>query len=386
MKKSFIILLIIFLSSIVLISNGCQSTNNAIKESKPEFYDKAISQFPEYDSKILKKSPEEYLTKEGIFSLILNQAINYYNQAVSNEDIDLLIQAGEMFYYVYANIGSNVAEMYLNKIREYKQKKIVEYTNIALKYEKNKDIITAASYWGKILKIDPNNKQAKEFFAKNNETIKKEIQKYLENAKKLLENQRFDEAEKLYKTVLLFDPKNVEAQNGIQKVKEEKEKAALNYFNKGKEAFEKKDYNSAQKFFKLALDLGYDKKAIKNYLDKIEIILNIEKYYQSCLDAYNKKEFFVAEDFAKKVINLDPNYKDIKDLYEKIKKGIEDTLLAWYNQAVELYNQKAYDKALELFQKIAKYNPNYKDIQNYIQMCNAKLQALSGSSSSGSSG
>ncbi|MFN4151327.1 MAG: hypothetical protein ACK4IX_10325, partial [Candidatus Sericytochromatia bacterium] len=30
------------------------------------------------------------------------------------------------------------------------------------------------------------------------------------------------------------------------------------------------------------------------YLDKIDLILNIDKYYQSCLDAYNKKDYFEA--------------------------------------------------------------------------------------------
>jgi len=383
MKKNFFISIIIILSIFLLLLSSCQTATSSIK-ADPEMVKKAKAKYSEYDLTILKKSPVEFLTIDGILSSILNQSIDLYNTAIANEDYDMLYQAGLGFLYVwvYTN-GSKVAEEYLDKIREFKRKKLSDYIALAQKYEKNKDIITAASYWGKVLKIDPENKQAKEFFAKNNEIIKKEIQKYLENAKKLLENQKFDEAEKLYKTVLLFDPNNLEAKNGIQKVKEEREKAALSYFNKGKEAFEKKDYNTAQKYFKLALDLGYDKKAIKPYLDKIDIILNIEKYYQNCLDAFNKQDYFAAENYAKKVLNLDPNYKDINELYSKIQKGINDTLLAWYNQAVELFNQKVYDKALELFQKIAKYNPNYKDVQNYIQMCTAKLQALSSSSSGG---
>ena len=383
MKKNFFISIIVILSIFLILLSSCQTATSSIK-ADPEMVKKAKAKYSEYDLTILKKNPVEFLTIDGILSSILNQSIALYNTAIANEDYDMLYQAGLGFLYVwvYTN-GSKVAEEYLDKIREFKSKKLSDYIALAQKYEKNKDIITAASYWGKVLKIDPENKQAKEFFAKNNEIIKKEIQKYLENAKKLLENQKFDEAEKLYKTVLLFDPNNLEAKNGIQKVKEEREKAALSYFNKGKEAFEKKDYNTAQKYFKLALDLGYDKKAIKPYLDKIDIILNIEKYYQNCLDAFNKQDYFAAEDYAKKVLNLDSNYKDINELYSKIQKGINDTLLAWYNQAVELFNQKVYDKALELFQKIAKYNPNYKDVQNYIQMCTAKLQALSGSSSGG---
>lgn len=374
---------IIFLISILIITFflffSCQSSKTAIK-ADPEMIKKAKAEYPEYDAAVLNKSPTEFLSEEGILTIILNQSITMYNNAIANEDYDLLYEAGLGFFYVwvYSN-GSKVAEEYLNKIREFKLKKLAEYIALAKKNEKNKDIITAASYWGKVLKIDPKNKEAKEFFEKNKEVIKKEIQKYLENAKKALEKKNFDEAEKLYKSVLLFDPNNIEAKNGLEKVSEERKKTATYYFNKGKEAFDKKDYSTATKYFKLALDLGYDKKAIKPYLDKIDIILNIEKYYQSCLTAFNNKDYFTAEDFAKKVINLDPNYKDINDLYTKIKNGIESILLSWYNQAVELYNQKAYDKALELFQKIAKYNPNYKDVQSYIQSCQAKLQALSGS-------
>lgn len=375
MKKVNLLLITIF--CVLLMSAGCQSSSSAIK-TDPEMIKKALAEYPEYDSDIFKKDPVEFLTSDGIFQSILNQSISLYNTAIANEDFDLLMQAGYGFIYVYGYTGSKVAKEYLDKIRSFKEKKLAEYIALAQKYEKNKDIINAAIYWGKVLKIDSNNKAAKEFFSRNKELIKKEIEKYLENAKNLLEKHKFEEAEKLYKTVLLFDPNNIDAKNGLQKVKEEREKAAINYFHKGKESFEKKDYVQAQKYFKMALDLGYDKKIIKDYLEKIDLILNIEKYYQSCIDAFNKKDYFVAEDFAKKVINLDPNYKDIKDVYDKIKKGIEDTLLSWYNQAVELYNQKAYDKALELFQKIAKYNPNYKDVQSYIQNCMAKIQALSG--------
>lgn len=384
-KKIFVFLMTIFLS-ILLLSASCQSTKSSISSQKSEFYKKAIEEYPEYNSEILKKSPEEFLTEEGIFSLIINEAISLYNSAIANEDLDLLFQAADMFFYVYGRTGSLIAKSYLDKIREYKQKKLVEFTNLALKYEKNKDIINAARFWGKVLKLDPKNKKAKEFFEKNGELIKKEIKRYLEDAKELLNKKKFDEAKKLYKTILLFDPNNFEAKEGLKKVEEEKTKLAEQYFNKGVEAFNKKDFLNAQKYFNMALDLGYDKKVIKIYLEKIDMYLNIEKYYQNCIDAFNKQDFFLAEDYAKKVINYDPNYKDIKELYDKIKQGIENILLSWYNQAIELFNQKIYDKALELFQKIAKYNPNYKDVQNYIQMCTAKLQALGGSSSSSGSG
>jgi len=381
MKKVLFLVIVILLLSFFSLSS-CQSSTNTIKADQ-EMVKKAKTEYPEYDSSVLSKSPTEFLTTEGIFTLILNQAIEMYNKAVATEDFDLLEQAGYGFFYIYGYTGSNIAKEYLNKIRNFKTKKLEEYISLAKKYEKNKDIITAASYWGKVLKIDKDNKEAKAFFEKNKELIKKEIQRYLSEAKKFLEKKKFEEAEKLYKAVLLFDPNNLEAKTGLEKVKQEKGKLALDSFNKAVAAFNIKEYNQAQKLFKLALDLGYDKKKIKEYLDKIDLIMNIEKYYQSCIDAFNKKDFFTAENFAKKVINLDSNYKDIKDLYQQIQKGIEDTLLSWYNQAVELYNQKAYDKALELFQKIAKYNPNYKDIQSYIQSCQAKLQALSGSGSGG---
>ncbi|MFN3412061.1 MAG: tetratricopeptide repeat protein [Exilispira sp.] len=386
MKKINLILLFLIFIFLLSIFTSCISSQNSIKDNikaDKELIKKATSEYPEYKADTLNKNPIEFLTEEGIFLIILNQAIKDYNTAIANEDFELLEKAGYSFFYVYGYTGSMVAKEYLDKIRNYKSKKLEEYIALAQKFEKSKEIIIAATYWAKVLKIDPDNKNAREFFSKNKELINNEIQKYLQNAKKLLENKKYDDAEKLYKTVLLFDPNNIEAKNGIQKLNEEKVKAANDYFNKGKEFFEKKDYKQAQKYFKLALEIGYDKKAINVYLDKIDLILNIDKYYQSCLDAYNKKDYFEAEIFAKKVMDLDPNYKDIKELYNKIKKGIDETLLSWYNQAVELYNQKAYDKALELFQKIAKYNPNYKDIQNYIQSCMAKLQALSSSSGSG---
>ena len=64
-------------------------------------------------------------------------------------------------------------------------------------------------------------------------------------------------------------------------------------------------------------------------------------------------------------------------LNAKIKKAIEDKILTMYNNAVELYNQKRYQEALDIFKKIAEYNASYQDVQYYIQNSIAKIESLS---------
>jgi len=47
---------------------------------------KAKSEFPEYDSQLAYKVPQEFLSDEEIYKLILDAAISLYKQAVSNSD------------------------------------------------------------------------------------------------------------------------------------------------------------------------------------------------------------------------------------------------------------------------------------------------------------
>jgi len=77
-------------------------------------------------------------------------------------------------------------------------------------------------------------------------------------------------------------------------------------------------------------------------------------------------------------MKLDPNYKDIKDLYQKIKNQIIKKIEELYQKGIDLFNKKLYKEALEIFSQIALYDPNYKDISEYIEACKAKIQALTG--------
>lgn len=376
-KRKAELFAIFFIVFFVFLSFFSCSTTDSAKKTNPVYEQQAKNEFSEYDSRILKKEPEEFLVDQDIYLIILRQAIDMYNEAIKTEDFDLLDQAGKYFYYVYGKTGLQSAKDYLLKIREYKSKKLASYIASAKKSEKNKDIITAAVFWGKVLRLDPSNKEAKEFFKKNKAVIEQEVKKNLEKAKKYVDQGKFTQAEKLYNSVLLYDPDNQEAKAGLEKIKKMKEELAKSNFKKGVDYFNKKDYDNAIKCFKLALSYGYDKNAINIYLDKIEIILNIEKYYQKALDAFNNQDYFAAYDFSQEVIRLDPNYKDIKELNAKIKKAIEDKILTMYNNAVELYNQKRYQEALDIFKKIAEYNASYQDVQYYIQSCIAKIESLS---------
>lgn len=344
----------------------------------PDLIQKAEKEFPEYDKNIPYNEPLEFLTIDDIYQMIIDTAISMYKQAVNNVDFDLLKKSGEYFYFVYARTGSDIAKNYLIKIREFKDKKLKEYINLAKNYEKKKDLLTAAVFWGRVLKLDKNNNEAKEFFKKNKDLIEKEINKYLSNAESLISKNKFFDAEKLLKTVLLLDQENVKAKELLNKIDEEKKKLAESNFKKGVDAFNKKDYDNARKFFKLALDYGYNKTKINEYLEKINVLLNSEKLYQSVLDFIKKEDFFNAAKSAQELLKLDPNYKDIKDLYQKIKEKIIAKLEEMYNKAIELFNQKMYQEALDLFKQIAQYDPSYKDIEDYIEACKAKIDALTG--------
>jgi len=374
--KKFYISLIFFIFSFLNFFS-CSSVSMSEKIDQ-NLVSKAKSEFPEYDSQLAYKVPQEFLSDEEIYKLILDAAISLYKQAVSNSDFELLKKAGEYFYYIYSRTGSSIAKDYLLKIREFKANKLKEYINLAKNYEKKKDIITAAVLWGKILQIEPNNQEAKDFFSKNKTIIDKEIENYLKNAEIYIANGKFSSAEKLLNTVLLFDKNNVKANELLKKINEEKQKLATQNFNKGVELFNKKDYDNAAKYFKIALEYGYDKNKINSYLDRINSIILSEKLYQNCLEAYNKGDFFNAAKIAQDLMKLDPNYKDIKDLYQKIKNQIIKKIEELYQKGIDLFNKKLYKEALEIFSQIALYDPNYKDISEYIEACKAKIQALTG--------
>ncbi|MCX8058493.1 MAG: tetratricopeptide repeat protein [Spirochaetes bacterium] len=368
---------IIIIFIILFTFDSCKLYSNYTKIDST-YVEKAGKEFPEYNSSIAYDDPFEFLTAEDIYQMILDTAISMYRQALNNTDFDLLQKSGEYFFYVYARTGSDLAKEYLLKIRDFKEKKLKEYINLAKNYEKKKDLLTAAIFWGRVLKLDKNNKEAKEFFNKNRDLIKKEIDKYLVNSENLISKNKFSDADKLLQTVLLLDPENIKAKELLNKIDEEKKKLAEANFKRGVDAFNKKDYENARKFFKQALDYGYNKNKVNEYIVKIDIILNAEKLYQSVLDFMKKEDYFNAAKSAQELMKLDSSYKDIKELYQKIKDKIASKIEEMYGKAVDLFNQKMYQEALDLFKQISQYDPNYKDIEDYIEACKAKIEALTG--------
>jgi tetratricopeptide (TPR) repeat protein len=105
--------------------------------------------------------------------------------------------------------------------------------------------------------------------------------------------------------------------------------------------------------------------------------------YRDAVDAFRKKEYQKALILFEKLKYMDSSYNQkkvsryIEICNQKIKEEEEKQKLeADYNKAVKYFKLALYDQAIELFEKIDKQHPNYKDTSKYLKQANKRKKLL----------
>ena len=105
----------------------------------------------------------------------------------------------------------------------------------------------------------------------------------------------------------------------------------------------------------------------------------LDEWYQEAIKEMNNKEneqSNINAEIVFDVINtINPNYKKCNDC---IKNCQENKLNIWYNEAVNKMKKKhnidSYKSAIEIFNRIIKIDPNFKDVTEKIDDCNERIK------------
>jgi len=193
-----------------------------------------------------------------------------------------------------------------------------------------------------ILEQDPNNNLAnkldnrlavlkKELQTKEEKAaFKKKIDRLLNDTQKLLEDNKFQEAETLRKSILDLDPSNRLAQDLEEKIKEREEEKKLNdkvsnLISMAEAAINSKLFDSAEKYRQEIIQLDPKNKDVAKLKETIlkkekeEFNKQVEELISRATNAIDKGQLDYAEDLRQEVAKLDPTNPRVKELINKIK-------------------------------------------------------------------
>lgn len=243
----------------------------------------------------------------------------------------------------------------------------------------------AIQSWNQALALDPDNKavkaQLKNMRAEKDETLKA----YVKQGDEELRLGNYQKAEKQYRKALEIDPSFTEAKQKIKNSRDRRIKVLKNLIRDATALADSKKYTEAIQAFEEVLALDPRRKAAK---DRIFSLRNerrnqVDKYIAQGLAAAKAGKSKEAGKKFNAALNIDPTNararRELKKATGVKKAAVVQTyenVQNLYFEGMKHYTQDNLDKALSVWQKAKKLNPNDQKIKKAIAKVKTKLEFL----------
>ncbi len=299
-------------------------------------------------------------------------------------------------------VEAQKSEMEYNKNLE-----LMLHLQAAREYHNKAKYLEAIQEWSKALMIDPDNVEAKEGLARDKELLRlqqlrQKIDALISRGIDYYVNRKYYEAKDMFLEVLKLEPNNKTAKEYLEKIEKALaelarlksiEDEAEKHFILGLNYFNKKEYESALEEFNITLEIKPDHQKAIEYKNKVLEILKklkekqekekytlIQKLLAEGIKYYQLGEYELAIEKFKKVLELDPENKYAKEYLRlaiqalQLQKESEITEDSPYyvivknleKEGLKYLDKNEYQFALHYFKQIKELFPLNKMANRYI--------------------
>jgi tetratricopeptide (TPR) repeat protein len=216
------------------------------------------------------------------------------------------------------------------------------------------------------------------------EKLAPEFDKLLKLADRQYQQKQYLSAYATCMKAKIYNPSNMKVGTLMGEIEAKLKENASKYQVKGKEFFNKKQYNSALSMYQLAQKTNPWDSETKKMIDNINVKINLEKYYQRAVTFYKNGEYYNAKLVFVQVNNVEPSYKATEHYLKEISTRINSRADFFYNNGIAFYQKDNYEAAINEFNKVLSINPNHSNAQDYRTRAQTKLNAKKSVSGNGS--
>ncbi|UCG35782.1 MAG: tetratricopeptide repeat protein [Candidatus Omnitrophota bacterium] len=217
------------------------------------------------------------------------------------------------------------------------------------------------------------------FLANAQEPVSARIDFIYEQAVVSFTKQDYDVAQQLFKEILDLDPTHREARDYLQNripaeleiIKREKIKPLQREAFK---TFKNKEYEISREYFLKILEIDPEHQKAAQYANDIipKLITEgkIKSLYRNAIQSYKEKDSETASQFFEEILTLDPEQKKARVYLDKyiprqVRVVQKNKIKSLYRQAFNLYYQRKYDEARQMFLKVLELDPEKKEAKFY---------------------
>ncbi|HEX7318966.1 MAG TPA: PorV/PorQ family protein [bacterium] len=250
----------------------------------------------------------------------LTQGINEFNkgsyiEALRSFSTALSIDSSNVLLKQWIQTTSDaLVKMQLEKgqLDRATREKIADYMKKGIKYFTLKQFTAAINEWKKVLTIDAQHQEARDYISKAQEMISKQVADAFNTADQCMNQGKWAQALIEINKVLTWEPSNQAAIAKKTKIREQLRELSIDHTKKGIEFFKQQKLAQAEAEFKVAIDYDISNVTASNYLKKLSSIggtvksADINDLYMKGITAYTQEDFKAAIRYWKKILEIDP--------------------------------------------------------------------------------
>ncbi len=242
----------------------------------------------------------------------------------------------------------------------------------------NNEYPEAVKNWKIVLKLDVKNKNAQKFIRTANLKLSNMIKEHNDLADSYYRQGRHQDAYREWRGVLVMDPKNAQAQQGIKKVRlKQNEKDEI--ITAGAMAkFKSGDLNTALKELKEQLKNSPKNAMAENYVSRIQTQKKkgTEENYRTGVQLLSKGKYREAIKFLESAAEADAKDQSIKNLLYKARTQLRENIKALLARGDELANAGRVAESKGKYTEVLKLDPNNNEASEKIAALTGKVATV----------
>ncbi|MBN2414037.1 tetratricopeptide repeat protein [candidate division KSB1 bacterium] len=342
-----------------------------------------LSHAKEIFESILLVRPDHTRSKqylEKINSLLFEKAENHFFTGLGYYSQRQFDQAEKEFNLALELVPNySDAKDYLERIageRKNNINRIVLLTKEAQNYENRQLWYNAKERYQQILEIDPNNSMAQEKIQKLDVEIGKIVNTEIVKGENLYRNQQYPAAQQIFQNILRIQPDNANARRYIYLINEKTSGKSLKYYEQAQTLFQQENWNASLMAIDSALQVNPNYTEAVQLKNKILNMLDVEQMLANAISEFRKQNYIAAMEHFNQILVKDPQNIQALTYLEQCQLRLNQQVDEYFNKGIELYSKENYQLAIRYWQKALEINPSHKGSIEYTKRALDRLKAL----------
>ncbi len=291
----------------------------------------------------------------------------YYNLAVAYNDNAAYDEAADAFGQAFKlnPRDSSAAVNQANAIDEAVNSHMEKASSLLL----NNQYSDAVAEMQKVLKYQPDNKQAQDFVADAKTKLDTGVEKHILAGKAYYKRRKMVEALNEWNQALEMDPNNQTVIKAINSLKGQRQARVKSLVAEGDSFYATQDYSDALLSYKRAEGVDPRSSMVRARLKKLKKkqSKDLNEAFTKGMHYYSKGDLKNAQKYLLTAKQVDSGNAKIDDALFKVQKDITVKVKDWDAQGVSLFEKGDKGKAQQKFQAVLKYKPNDETANEYVK-------------------